>query len=58
MLHFVKIYVMIIRKNRGGEVWKMNKSKLVAAMAAKASLSKKDAEAALNAFTDTVADAP
>lgn len=34
----------------------MNKSELVAAMAEKASLSKKDAEAALNAFTDAVAD--
>lgn len=34
----------------------MNKSELVAVMAAKASLSKKDAEAALNAFTDVVAD--
>lgn len=35
----------------------MNKSELVAAMAEKASLSKKDAEAALNAFTDAVAGA-
>lgn len=35
----------------------MNKSELVAAMAEKANLSKKDAEAALNAFTDTVAAA-
>lgn len=35
----------------------MNKSELVAAMAEKAGLSKKDAEAALNAFTDAVADA-
>lgn len=34
----------------------MNKSELVSAMAAKANLSKKDAEAALNAFTDVVAD--
>lgn len=34
----------------------MNKSELVAAMATKANLSKKDAEAALNALTDTVAD--
>lgn len=35
----------------------MNKSKLVAAMAAKAKRAKKDAKAVLNAFTDTVADA-
>ena len=34
----------------------MNKSELVAAIAAKANLSKKDAEAALNALTDAVAD--
>lgn len=34
----------------------MNKTELVAAMAEKAELSKKDAEAALKAFTDTVAD--
>ena len=33
----------------------MNKTELVAAMAEKAGLSKKDAEAALKAFTDTVA---
>lgn len=35
----------------------MNKSELVADMAEKASLSKKDAELALNALTDSVADA-
>ena len=34
----------------------MNKSDLVAAMSEKSGLSKKDAEAALNAFTDTVAE--
>ena len=34
----------------------MNKTELVAAMAEKAGLSKKDAEAALKAFTDTVAE--
>ena len=34
----------------------MNKTELVAAMAEKAGLSKKDAEAALKAFTETVAD--
>lgn len=34
----------------------MNKTELVAAMAAKAELSKKDAEAALKAFTDVVAE--
>lgn len=56
-MHFVEIYGMIIRKKRGGEGQRMNKSELVAAMAEKASLSKKDAEAALNAFTDTVAAA-
>ena len=32
----------------------MNKSELVAAIASKADISKKDAEAALKAFTDTV----
>lgn len=35
----------------------MNKTELVAAIAEKADLSKKDAEAALKAFTDVVADA-
>lgn len=35
----------------------MNKSELVAAMAAKAELSKRDAEAALNALTDSITDA-
>jgi len=34
----------------------MNKTELVAAMAEKANLSKKDAEAALKAFTDVVAE--
>lgn len=34
----------------------MNKTELVAAMAGKADLSKKDAEAALKAFTDVVAE--
>ena len=34
----------------------MNKADLVAAMAEKAELSKKDAEAALKAFTDVVAE--
>ena len=34
----------------------MNKTELVAAMAEKAELSKKDAEKALKAFTDVVAD--
>ena len=34
----------------------MNKAELVAAMAEKAELSKKDAEAALKAFTDVVAE--
>lgn len=35
----------------------MNKSELVAAMAEKSGLAKKDAEAAFNAFTESVADA-
>lgn len=35
----------------------MNKTELVAAIAAKAELSKKDAEKALNAFVETVQDA-
>ena len=39
---------------RGGV--QMNKAELVAAMAEQAGLSKKDAEAALKAFTDVVAD--
>lgn len=34
----------------------MNKSELVAAIAAKSELSKKDAEKALNAFTESVSD--
>ena len=34
----------------------MNKAELVAAMAEQAGLSKKDAEAALKAFTDVVSD--
>ena len=34
----------------------MNKTELVAAMAEKAEISKKDAEAALKAFTDVVAE--
>ena len=34
----------------------MNKTELVAAMAEKAGISKKDAEAALKAFTEVVAD--
>ena len=35
----------------------MNKTELIVAMAEKAGLSKKDAEKALNAFVDSVADA-
>ena len=38
------------------EEYNMNKTELVAAMAEKAQLSKKDAEAALKAFTDVVAE--
>ncbi|MCR5234954.1 MAG: HU family DNA-binding protein [Lachnospiraceae bacterium] len=35
----------------------MNKSELIAAMAEKSGIAKKDAEAALNALTESVADA-
>ena len=35
----------------------MNKSELIEAMANEASLSKKDAEAALNAYTDVITEA-
>lgn len=38
------------------EVLKMNKTELVASIADKAGISKKDAEKALSAFLDTVAD--
>lgn len=38
------------------EEYNMNKTELVAAMAEKAQISKKDAEAALKAFTDVVAE--
>ena len=38
------------------EEYNMNKTELVAAIAEKAQLSKKDAEAALNAFTGVVAE--
>ena len=41
--------------SRGGDII-MNKTELVAAMAAKADISKKDAEAALKAFTDVVGE--
>lgn len=44
-----------LRFKSGGEKI-MNKTELVAAMADKAGISKKDAEAALKAFTDTVSD--
>ena len=36
----------------------MNKAELVAAVAEKAEISKKDAEAAVKAFTDVVAEDP
>jgi DNA-binding protein HU-beta len=45
----------IILKSRGGII-DMNKAELVAAIAEKTELSKKDAEAALKAFTDVVAE--
>ena len=50
-----KTSYIIKRKSRGGII-NMNKAELVAAMAEKAELSKKDAEAALKAFTDVVAE--
>ena len=37
-------------------IFEMNKTELVAAVAQKAGLSKKDAEAALKAFTEVIAD--
>ena len=43
-------------KRNPEEEYNMNKTELVAAMAEKAQLSKKDAEAALKAFTDVVAE--
>jgi DNA-binding protein HU-beta len=46
------------RKNKNllQEEFKMNKTELIAAMADQAGISKKDAEQALKAFTDVVAD--
>ena len=46
----------INNENSLQEEFNMNKTELVAAMASKADLSKKDAEAALKAFTDVVAE--
>ena len=46
---------LIIVKNPEEE-YNMNKTELVAAMAERAEISKKDAEAALKAFTDVVAE--
>ena len=43
-------------KRNPEEEYNMNKTELVAAMADRAQLSKKDAEAALKAFTDVVAE--
>jgi DNA-binding protein HU-beta len=49
----------LLENNRKGSIIggvQMNKTELVAAMAEQAGLSKKDAEKALKAFTDVVAD--
>ena len=46
----------IIITENSEEEYNMNKTELVAAMAEKAQISKKDAEAALKAFTDVVAE--
>ena len=46
---------LVIVKNPEEE-YNMNKTELVAAMAERAEISKKDAEAALKAFTDVVAE--
>ena len=46
----------INNENSLQEEFNMNKTELVAAMADQAGLSKKDAEKALKAFTDVVAD--
>ena len=46
---------LLYMKSRGG-IFNMNKAELVAAMAEKTQLSKKDAEAALKAFTEVVAE--
>ncbi|MDD4371244.1 MAG: HU family DNA-binding protein [Anaerostipes sp.] len=50
----VKKLLHLSTNNRGGT--NMNKTELVAAIAEKTELSKKDAEKALKAFTDVVAD--
>ena len=39
-----------------GGIYQMNKTELIAAVAEKAELSKKDAEKAIKAFTDVVSD--
>ena len=49
----IYIYLLVIIQRRN---YNMNKAELVAAMAEKTELSKKDAEAALKAFTDVVAE--
>ena len=49
-----EVQIMIFDNSQ--EEYKMNKTELVAAMAEKAQISKKDAEAALKAFTDVVAE--
>ena len=50
---FVVLNVLTI----SGGVFNMNKATLIAKMAEKSELSKKQAEAALNAFTDTITEA-
>ena len=47
---FIRIDLFLKEEN------KLNKTELIAAIAAKAELSKKDAEKALLAFTDTVVE--
>lgn len=54
-LSITKFWFSIIKVIKIMEVLKMNKTELVAAIAEKAGIAKKDAEKALAAFIDTVA---
>ena len=47
---------MISYEKMTGGIYQMNKTELIAAVAEKAELSKKDAEKAIKAFTDVVSD--
>ena len=49
----LELYLQIVKN----EVKKVNKTELVAAVAAKAAISKKDADAAVNATIDAIAEA-